>query len=115
MYKAFLITEYESPAEISETSAPSFWDCFTLEFIKTVHLDPRSTGAFENKASFAKSSTFILRDFAKLSINEPHPDEHASFNNILSIAPFFIFRHFISWPPISKMKSTPGKKKSAAL
>ena len=115
MNRAFFITEYDNPADISLTSAPSFCACFTLEFINTVHLEPRSTGALDFSASFAKSSIFILRDFAKLSINEPHPDEHASFNKIESITPFFILKHFISCPPISSIKSTPGKKYSEAL
>ena len=34
--------------------------------------------------------------FANVSIKEPQPEEHASFNMILSIAPFFIFIYFIS-------------------
>ena len=47
LYKAFLITEYESPADISETLTPSFCTCLTFEFINTVHLEPKSTGLFE--------------------------------------------------------------------
>ena len=55
--KALRITEQARPAEISATDAPSFWACFTLEFIKTVHRVPRSMGFWANSASFAKSTT----------------------------------------------------------
>ena len=78
--------------------------------MNTVHLDPKSTGDFDLIASLAKSSTFIFSDLPKVSIKEPHPDEHASLSKIESITPFFILRHFISCPPMSSIKSTPGKK-----
>ena len=42
---AFFTTETDSPAEMSSTVAPSFWDCFTEEFMNTVHRLPRFTGA----------------------------------------------------------------------
>ena len=51
------MTEYARPAEISDTSEPSFWACLTFEFINTVHLVPKSTGFFAKSASFAKSIT----------------------------------------------------------
>ena len=51
---------------------------------------------------------------AKVSINEPQPEEHASLRNMLSILPFLILKHFISWPPMSMIKSTSGWKKDAA-
>ena len=38
-------TDAERPAEISPTVAPSFWACFTEEFMNTVQREPRSTGA----------------------------------------------------------------------
>ena len=96
LYSAFLITEYASPAEISETDAPSFCACLTLEFIKTVQRVPRSTGAFANKASLAKFSAVNPSEFAKFSMNEPHPEEQASLSNIVSTAPFLSLMHFIS-------------------
>ena len=100
---------------LSATVAPSFWACLTLEFINTVHLEPKSTGFCENVPSFAKSSIDIESDFAKVSRNEPQPEEQASLSIILSITPFLICRHFISWPPISSIKSTSGSKYLAAL
>ena len=54
-------------------------------------------------------------DFAKVSINEPQPDEHASFSIMLSIAPFLILKHLMSCPPMSMIKSTSGRKKDVAL
>ena len=90
------MTEYDSPAEISPIVAPSFCACFTLEFINTVHLVPRSTGASAKSASFAKSFTSRFTDFAYVSMNEPHPEEHASFSMILYIAPSLMRMHFLS-------------------
>ena len=51
------MTEYEIPAEISATDAPSLSTCFTFEFMKTVQRVPRSQGAFDWQASWAKSPT----------------------------------------------------------
>ena len=42
---------------MSATVAPSFWACFTLEFMNTVQRVPRSVGFSANRASLAKSST----------------------------------------------------------
>jgi len=92
----WLITEYDNPAEISPIEAPSFCACFTFEFINTVHLVPRSTGLEDSNASFENSTAFISTDLAYVSINEPHPEEQASFNIILYMAPSLIFIHFIS-------------------
>ena len=96
LYRAFFITEYDNPAEISPIEAPSFCACFTFEFINTVHLVPRSTGLEDSNASFENSTAFISTDLAYVSINEPHPEEQASFNIILYMAPSLIFIHFIS-------------------
>ena len=115
LYKAFLMTEYDSPADISPIVAPSFCACLTLEFMKTVHLVPRSTGFFENKASCANAFVSRFTDFAYVSRKEPHPAEHASFSIMLYMAPSLIFMHFMSWPPMSSMKSTPGRNSDAAL
>ena len=57
LYRQFLITEYESPAAMSSISAPSRSTCFTLEFMNTVHLVPRSQGALLRQAAAAKSAT----------------------------------------------------------
>ena len=79
---AFLITEKANPAEISPIVAFSRSACFTFEFIKTVQRVPRSQGLLDLHAASAKSIVFELSDFAKVSINEPQPEEHASFNSI---------------------------------
>ncbi len=55
LYKALRTTEYERPAEISLTEAPSFCACLTFEFINTVHLEPKSTGCSALSAVDAKS------------------------------------------------------------
>ena len=54
---AFFTTEMESPAEMSATVAPSFWDCFTEEFINTVQRLPRFTGAVLLSPFSANSAT----------------------------------------------------------
>ncbi len=100
---------------MSPTVAPSFWACLTLEFIKTVHLEPRSTGFRASKASFANSSTLMLSEPAKVSMKEPQPDEQASLSMMFSMTPSLTFMHFMSCPPMSSMNSTPGRKCSAAL
>ena len=115
LYKAFLITEYESPADISETLTPSFCTCLTFEFINTVHLEPKSTGLFELIANLANSSIEIPSDLLNPSINEPQPDEQASFNKMLLITPSLIIKAFISCPPISKINSTLGINSFAPL
>ena len=53
---AFFTMEMDRPAEISSTLAPSFWACFTLEFINTVQREPRFTGFWANRPSLAKSA-----------------------------------------------------------
>jgi hypothetical protein len=93
---AFFMTEYASPAEISATGAPSFCACFTREFIKTVHLVPKSTGFFAYMAMSAKSGVAKPSDFANVSMNEPQPAEHASLSRTESITPSFILMHFMS-------------------
>ena len=53
---AFFTMEMDRPAEMSSTLAPSFWACFTLEFIKTVHREPRFTGFLVNRPSLEKEA-----------------------------------------------------------
>ena len=52
---------------------------------------------------------------AKVDKNEPQPEEQASFNWMESIIPSLMCMAFISWPPISRIKSTSGLKNLAAL
>ena len=56
---AFFTTLMERPAEMFSMLAPSFWACLTLEFMKTVHRLPRSTGRSANRPSFANSFTSL--------------------------------------------------------
>ena len=56
LYRAFFTTDIDSPAEMLPTLAPSFCACLTEEFMNTVHLEPRSTGAGARSPSFEKSS-----------------------------------------------------------
>ena len=71
---------------MSATVAPSRKACFTREFMKTVHLVPKSKGAFFSQAILAKFVILYPRDRANVSIKEPHPDEHASFITISEMA-----------------------------
>ncbi len=96
LYMAFLTTLSERPADMSETSAPSFCACFTEEFINTVHLVPRLTGFLARSPNLLNSETLYPMDFANVSINEPQPEEHASLSIMLSIAPFLTRKHFMS-------------------
>ena len=100
---------------MSSTVAPSFWDCLTWEFMKTVHRLPRLTGASANSARSANSAAVRCMERAKVSMKEPHPEEQASFSMIRSTAPFLILKHLMSCPPMSRMKSTSGRKNFAAV
>ena len=100
---------------MSPTEYPSFCACFILEFINTVHLEPKSTGFLASNASFTNSSILKFRLLANVSINEPQPDEHASFSMILSIALFFNLIYFMSCPPISTILVTFGSNFFAAV
>ena len=91
--------------------APSFWACLTREFMNTVQRVPRSTGCFGSTGpASAKACASMSRFSAKVWMKEPQPDEQASFSMMLSITPLLIRRHFMSWPPISMMKFTSGRK-----
>ena len=107
------MTEYDRPAEMSAGVAPSFCACFTREFMNTVQRLPRSTGASAVMAAAAKSEMDIFRLPAKASRKEPQPAEQASFNMMCSITPSFTRMHFMSWPPMSRMKSTSGHSSRA--
>ena len=112
---AFLTIDEDRPAEMSSTLAPSFCACLTALFINTVQREPSSTGclAYRPFSENLLISMPIAR--AKVWINEPQPDEQASFSIMESIAPFLILKHLMSCPPISIMKSTCGLKCNAAL
>ena len=110
-----MITLLARPAEISSTSAPSFWACLTEEFINTVQREPSSAGDFEKIAFLAKSCVLYPKDLANVSKKEPQPDEQASFKTIESIAPSLMWKHLISCPPMSIIKSTSGLKCLAAV
>ena len=103
---AFFTTLMDKPAEMSSTPAPSFCACFTEEFMNTVQREPKSTGCLEKSPFWENSAISYPIDRAKVSINEPQPEEHASFNIMLSMESFFTLKHLMSCPPISRMKST---------
>lgn len=88
--------ENDRLAEMSPIVAPSFWTCLTLEFMKTVHREPRSTGCLASKAAWAKSRMLYFSPVAKVSRKDPQPDEQDSFNLISAKAPFLTVIAFIS-------------------
>ena len=77
--------------------------------------EPSSAGDFEKIAFLAKSCVLYPKDFANVSKKEPQPDEQASFKTIESIAPSLMWKHLISCPPMSIIKSTSGLKCLAAV
>ena len=87
----------------------------TEEFIKTVQREPSSAGDFEKIAFLAKSCVLYPKDLANVSKKDPQPEEQASFKTMESIAPSLIWKHLISCPPMSIMKSTFGLKCLAAV
>ena len=48
-------------------------------------------------------------------MNDPQPEEQASFKSTVSTEPFLSLMHFMSCPPISSTQSTAGSKKAAAV
>ena len=78
--RAFLTTEYATPAAMSSIGAPAFCACLTREFMKTVHLVPRSMGWRASRASSANCHGVVLSAAAVPSMNAPHPLEHASLS-----------------------------------
>ena len=80
-----------------------------------MHLDPKSTGRLALIASLTNSEISKFKLLANVSINDPHPDEQASFKSMLSILPFFIFMYFMSCPPISIIAVTSGSNCFAAV
>ena len=105
----------ERPAEMLSSVAPSFCACLTELFMNTVQRLPRSTGRPAKRPSAAKSSTEYPSACAKVCKKLPQPLEQASFRKMSLIAPSAILKHFMSWPPMSIMKSTSGRKCRAAV
>ena len=64
--------------------------------MNTVQRLPRLTGAFDLRPSFANSETVQPMERANVSMNEPQPDEQASFSVMESIAPARILKHLMS-------------------
>ena len=79
-----------------------------MEFINTVHLEPKSTGFLARRAFSVNSPTSIPILWAKVSRKLPQPEEHASLSKMELITPSSTFIAFISCPPISTIKSTSG-------
>ena len=98
---------------MSSMLAPSFCACLTLEFMNTVHREPKSTGCSEFRAACVNSSIVSPIERAKVCRKEPHPDEQASLTAIESITPSVTARYFMSWPPMSMTAVTPGLTISA--
>ena len=92
---------------MSSMLAPSFCACLTLEFMNTVHREPKSTGCSEASAACVNSSMVSPIDRAKVCRNDPQPEEQASLTAIESITPLSTARYFMSWPPMSMTAVTP--------
>ena len=78
MYRAFLTTLMDRPAEMFSTLAPSFWACLTLEFMKTVQRLPRSTDGRQTGPG-GELLYIIAQRLAKVCRKLPQPEEQASF------------------------------------
>ena len=114
LYTALRTTEYANPAAMSPSSAPSFWAWRTRDVMNTVQRVPRSTGRCACTAASRKRSKRTFMDHAMPLSSAPHPLEQASFNTMSSTAPSRSHTHFISCPPMSRMKSASGTSSRAA-
>ena len=81
---------------MSATSAPSRKACLILEFMKTVQRVPKSQGAWAKTAFWANSEAVKPKELAKVSMNEPQPDEQASFSSIRFRTPSSMNMAFMS-------------------
>ena len=99
---------------MSATDAPSRNTCLTLEFINTVQRVPRSQGACDVHASWAKSVTLYPILLANVWMNVPHPELQASLSSMRTTVPFSTKIAFMSCPPISRIKLTSGINDAAA-
>ena len=88
--------ERHRPAMISFGFLPFFCSVTMLLFMNTVQRLPRSAGAFDSKAALAMLLVGMLNVDAKLSRNDPQPEEHASFTTTLVITPLSIQIAFMS-------------------
>ena len=80
LYRALRTIDRHRPAAISPIGTLSRWACLTLEFIKTVQRVPKSHGAFACSAAVTKSLSGNCNCAAKVSKNEPQPEEQASLS-----------------------------------
>ena len=96
LYSAFLTMEMDRPAEMSSSDAPSFCACLTDEFMNTVQREPSSTGCPASRPFWANSLTGRPQVLAKVWMNEPQPEEQASFKKMSSMAPSRMRKHLMS-------------------
>ena len=108
LVKTFSMIERHRPAMMSSGDLP-FRCSVTMELVmKTVQRLPRWAGASERKAASAIFSTGMPREPAKVSRNEPQPEEQASFTTTLVMMPWSSQMAFMSWPPMSSTKVASG-------
>ena len=74
--------------------------------MNTVQRVPKSHGDGARQAARAKAPTVLSRDWANVLMNEPQPDEQASFTSMRVIAPLSANMAFMSCPPISRTNET---------
>ena len=79
--------------------------------MKTVQRLPRSTGALALDARHRRRrcTSMFIETAKRLDEASRSPTEQASLSMMCSITPSLTRRHFMSWPPMSRMNSTPGR------
>ena len=100
---------------MSPIVAPFLNACLTFEFMNTVQRVPRSQGCAARQAIAAKSCTVTPSDLANVSMNEPQPEEQASFISMRLTTPPSTNMAFMSCPPMSRMNDTSSAKCLAAV
>ena len=83
--------------------------------MNTVQRVPRSQGCLAMQAMRANSSTGCCNMRAKVSMNEPQPDEQASLISMRLMEPFSMKIAFMSCPPMSSTNDTSGFRWRAAM
>ena len=113
--QAVFTTEYESPAAMSGTAAPSCIACFTFEFMNTVQRVPKSYGCVARQASLPNLLHRITPATGPKCFEERAATGRTGFIdfNAVDNAPLTNIA-FMSCPPISRMNDTSFFKWRAA-
>ena len=95
--------------------APSFWACLTEEFMNTVQRLPKVHGPLGEEAQLRKLLHVLAQGLGEGLQEAAAAGGAGLVQEDVADGPCSILKHFMSWPPMSMMKSTLGRKCLAAV